>query len=113
MRERLVSIADLASEPGRPGRWIYTRQGIAKLSRTRDFPAPVSIVSRGRIKVWRLAHILDFERRHPEVVSYEQRRRKRLGMKVQVPIAAWKLDPPEPPAPVDMTDRPWPWTLLG
>ena len=99
MRKRLVSIADLA-RPG--GRWIYSRQGIGKLALTADFPVPVAIVSKGRLKVWELALIVEYERRHPEVVDPFQRRRKQRGWRVQLAPT-----PEREPVP----DRPWPWQL--
>lgn len=103
MRERLLTIADLASEPGRPGRWIYCRSGILRLSRTADFPEPIALVSRGRIKVWRLAHLVDYERRHPEVLLSAQRYRKQRGWRVERPVTVR----------CELGARPWPWCDLA
>ena len=68
MRQRLVGIGDLA-RPG--GRWIYSRQGVHLLTRTRDFPEPVAAINQGRTLVWYLDEIVLYERAHPEL--YQRR----------------------------------------
>ena len=70
---RFVGIADLAA------RWRYTPQGVNKLARRRDFPAPLFTVNAGRVRAWGLSEIEDFERHHPEVTSLTQKRRKIIG----------------------------------
>ena len=60
-------------------RWVYTRQGVHRLLRSPDFPAPVFTINRGRTKVWRLADIEFYERKHPEVTDADLKRDKVLG----------------------------------
>ncbi len=60
-------------------RWVYTRQGIHKLIRTPDFPAPVFTINKGRTKVWLLADIAAFEKTHPEVSEAGAKDRKLAG----------------------------------
>ena len=73
MTLRLVGIGDLTA------RWVYTRQGVRRLSRSPAFPEPVAVINRGRTKVWRLEDIEAYERTHPEVLSEEARDEKVRG----------------------------------
>ena len=101
MKERLLSIGDLASGPGKQGRWVYTRSGILKLTYTKDFPPPICIVSQGKVRVWREDHVLQYEKAHPEVLSTELRHRKRRGWAARVRRPFRQL----PAAPL----MPWSW----
>ena len=60
-------------------RWIYTRQGVHKLTRARDFPAPAFSVNAGHTKVWHVADVQTFESAHPELTSEAAKRRKVRG----------------------------------
>ena len=51
----LLSITDLCD------RWIYTKSGIHKLVRAEDFPKPFSMVSRGKIRVFKEEDIEIYE----------------------------------------------------
>jgi hypothetical protein len=65
-----VGLADLVE------RWVYTRQGVHGLVRSKGFPAPVFEINKGRTKVWRLVDIEAYEKTHPEVLSEESKQRK-------------------------------------
>jgi hypothetical protein len=60
-------------------RWIYTRQGVHQLLQRSDFPLPVFTINRGRTKVWRLADIVAFEEKNPEVVDEIAKAMKKEG----------------------------------
>jgi hypothetical protein len=60
-------------------RWVYTMRGVRKLALSADFPPPAFTINRGRTKVWSMAEINGYERRHPEVTSAEAKRRKIAG----------------------------------
>lgn len=60
-------------------RWVYTRQGLYKLLGTEDFPSPAFTINAGRTKVWELGPVEAFEKKHPEVLSEEAKRRKTDG----------------------------------
>lgn len=55
----ILSLADLQT------RWNYSRAGIHKLAKAKDFPAPIAIVSNGRIKIYQEADIEMYERGKP------------------------------------------------
>jgi hypothetical protein len=57
-------------------RWIYTRQGVHKLMRSRDFPRPQFTINAGKTKVWYAPDIEGYEKRHPEVTSEGAKARK-------------------------------------
>lgn len=57
-------------------RWVYTRQGIHKLTRTAGFPAPAFTINKGRTKVWLLADIEAYEKAHPELLSEDVKQQK-------------------------------------
>lgn len=63
-----LSVADLVK------RWIYTRQGVHKLTRSEGFPEPEIIA--GRIKLWYAADIAAYEATHPEVTSEDAKHNK-------------------------------------
>ena len=60
-------------------RWVYTRQGLHKLTKTPTFPVPVFTINRGRTKVWLLSDIEIYEKAHPEVLTEEAKARKLKG----------------------------------
>jgi hypothetical protein len=60
-------------------RWIYTRQGVRRVTQHPTFPAPAFAINKGRTKVWRLADIEAFEKEHPEVLDEEAKVRKQKG----------------------------------
>ena len=60
-------------------RWVYTKQGVHKLMRRVDFPAPWGIVNQGRTKLWRLEDVELFEQSHPEVCNDSYKRQKIIG----------------------------------
>ena len=60
-------------------RWCYTRGGVWKLTGSKGFPAPAFIVNRGRVKVWALADIEEYERTHPEVMDSDAKHQKIVG----------------------------------
>lgn len=70
---KLLSIPDLVA------RWPYTRQGVHKLTRNADFPAPVCTVSQGRVKLWELADIEAYEATHQEVHNEHHKMSKVYG----------------------------------
>jgi hypothetical protein len=70
---KYVGVGDLVA------RWVYSRQGVHKLSRSTSFPAPCFTVNRGRTRIWRLSEIEVFERQHPEVTSEAAKYRKTTG----------------------------------
>lgn len=73
MKLELVGIADLED------RWVYTRQGIHKISRSTDFPKPAAIINRGRVRMWHLFDIENFEKSHPEVTDDIAKKNKIIG----------------------------------
>lgn len=60
-------------------RWCYTRGGVWKLTRSKDFPAPAFTVNLGRVKVWALAEIEEYEKTHPEATDDLAKQRKIIG----------------------------------
>ena len=69
----LLGIADLAA------RWGYTRQGVHQLAGRPGFPAPVTAVNDGRVRVWLLADVEAFEQGRPELGDQTAKRRKQTG----------------------------------
>ena len=55
----LLSISDLCD------RWNYTKAGIHKLVKTKEFPKPYAIVSRGKIRVFHEEDIKIYEQNKP------------------------------------------------
>ena len=66
-------IADIVS------RWIYTRQGVRRLTQSKNFPAPAFTINKGRTKVWKLSDIEAFEKEHPELLDEGAKERKQKG----------------------------------
>ena len=60
-------------------RWNYTRQGVYKLMRIAEFPAPAFTINGGMTKVWRMLDVVEFERGRPELRSEVMKRRKVIG----------------------------------
>jgi len=50
-------------------RWGYSRQGVQKLARRPDFPAPRFIFNRGKVRIWAVEDIEAYERDRPELHS--------------------------------------------
>ena len=69
----LLGVADLAA------RWGYTRQGIHQLAARPGFPAPAATVNGGRVRVWLLADVEEFEQGCPELGDAVAKRRKQIG----------------------------------
>lgn len=57
-------------------RWIYTRQGVHKLVKSKDFPAPVFIVNCGKTRIWSRVDVEAFERVHPELFDVAKKQLK-------------------------------------
>ena len=70
---QLLGTADLVA------RWVYTRQGVHKLTRCVDFPEPWGIFNQGRTKLWRLKEVEMFEQSHPEVLDEGHKKQKVVG----------------------------------
>lgn len=64
---KLLAIADLCD------RWNYTKPGIHKLAKSKDFPAPIAIICKGRIKVFREEDIQDYEKTRPWLFDESQK----------------------------------------
>ena len=60
-------------------RWVYTRQGLYKLMRNSEFPAPAFTINQGRTKVWRIPEIEAYEITHPEMKNEESKEQKVKG----------------------------------
>jgi hypothetical protein len=61
-------------------RWShYTRRGLYKVRAWADFPKPVELYDRGRVKLWHLTDITAFENAHPELKSNAEKVRKVVG----------------------------------
>jgi len=59
----LLSMVDIRT------RWIYSRGAIWNLSQKPNFPEPVATVSNGKIKLWTLAQIAEYEKLRPELTD--------------------------------------------
>jgi hypothetical protein len=68
-----LGLADLVA------RWVYTRQGVHRLVKSKGFPPPAFTINQGRNPAWALADIEAFEQAHPEVLDEEIKRRKVTG----------------------------------
>ena len=64
-------------------RWVYTRQGVHKVSRRRDFPQPSFTINSGKTKVWLLAAVEAYERQRPQLLSEARKAfgKRRYGAK--------------------------------
>jgi hypothetical protein len=70
---------DVVSVPDLCDRWLYTKQGVHRLTKGRSFPVPLFVVSRGRVPVWYLPDIETWEKDHPEVYDEGAKLRKQKG----------------------------------
>ena len=59
----LLSISDLCD------RWGYTKAGVHKLSKGKDFPKPGAIIGKKKIKVFSETDILEYESGKPWLFS--------------------------------------------
>jgi hypothetical protein len=66
----LLSITDLCD------RWIYTKAGIHKLVRTEDFPHPVGLVSRGKVRIFKEEDIKIYEHNKPWLFNQELKKQR-------------------------------------
>jgi hypothetical protein len=71
--QHLLGMADLVA------RWVYTKQGVHKLTRRPDFPTPWGVFNLGRTKLWRLEDVESYETLHPEVLDESFKRQKMIG----------------------------------
>lgn len=60
-------------------RWCYTRGGVWKLTRSKDFPVHAFTVNCGRVKIWARADIEEYEKTHLEVFDNEAKHQKIVG----------------------------------
>lgn len=60
-------------------RWCYTRGGVWKLTGSKGFPAPAFAVNCGRVKIWALSAIEEYEQTHPEVMDSYAKHQKIVG----------------------------------
>lgn len=60
-------------------RWHYTKQGIHKLQKRQDFPAPATLVAAGRMRLWAVKDIEAYERDRPELHSEAAKLAKMRG----------------------------------
>lgn len=67
---KLLSIADLQT------RWGYTRAGVHKLVKSPHFPMPFSLVSNGRLKLFREADIAMYEQDKPWLLDERQKKQR-------------------------------------
>jgi hypothetical protein len=71
--QALLGMADIVA------RWVYSKQGVHKLARRPDFPAPWGVFNLGRTKLWRLEDVESYETLHPEVRDESFKRQKMIG----------------------------------
>lgn len=67
---KLLSIADLCV------RWKYSKAGVHKLTKAKNFPAPFAIVSQGKIKIFKKEDIQAYEQDKPWLFDEEQKRQR-------------------------------------
>ena len=67
---KLLSIVDLRT------RWNYTKGGVYKLTKSRDFPQPCMTVSNGKLKLYEEANIQAYEQTRPWLFHEEQKRQR-------------------------------------
>lgn len=73
MQMQYVSTGDLVK------RWKYTRQGVNVLAKKPEFPPPAFKINDGRLPVWELAAIEEYERDRPELHSEGAKQQKIKG----------------------------------
>lgn len=66
----LLSITDLCD------RWNYTKSGIHKLVKTDEFPKPFSVVSRGKIRIFKEEDIKIYEQNKPWLFDQEIKKQR-------------------------------------
>jgi hypothetical protein len=75
---KLLGISDLCE------RWNYTKAGIHKLAKSKDFPAPIAKIGKGRIKVFSEEDISIYEITRPWLFDKSQKiQRQKLFAKLQ------------------------------
>ena len=57
-------------------RWCYSRQAVHWIQKYLDFPDPSFIFNQGKGKVWDLADVIAYERKHPELIDLEIKKEK-------------------------------------
>jgi predicted DNA-binding transcriptional regulator AlpA len=67
---KLLSITDLCD------RWNYTKSGIHKLVKTKEFPKPFALVSRGKIKIFKEEEIKIYEENKPWFFDQEMKKQR-------------------------------------
>lgn len=94
-------------------RWVYTRQGVHKLTTGNDFPAPYLVVNGGRLLAWRDWDIMTYEDSRPELQNVDAKLAKTRSKASDV------LAVPKPPISntfylggADLTDR-WCYSRCG
>lgn len=60
-------------------RWGYSKQGVQKLAKREDFPAPCFTLNHGKIRIWAVREVEAFERERPELLSEDAKLRKVAG----------------------------------
>lgn len=76
---KLLGISDLCE------RWCYTKSGIHKLVKSKNFPPPIDTICRGRIKIFREEDILDYEKNKPWLFDENQKvQRQKLYARLQL-----------------------------
>ena len=66
----LLSITDLCD------RWIYIKAGIHKLVRTEDFPKPISMVYRGKVRFFKEEYIKIYEHNKKWLFNQELKKQR-------------------------------------
>jgi len=56
MKQKFFTISDLCK------RWIYSKAGIHKLTKSKNFPEPFAVVSNGKIKIFSEEDIIEYEK---------------------------------------------------
>lgn len=67
---QLLSFTDLQT------RWGYTRAGVHRLAKGAEFPMPFTIVSNGRIKLFREVDIIAYEQDKPWLFDERQKQQR-------------------------------------
>lgn len=83
---KLFAIADLCA------RWNYTKSGIHKLTKSKNFPKPIAEVCKGRMKIFSEADICAYEKDKPWLFD-ERQKHRRQSLFVQLQTAK-KSDQP-------------------
>lgn len=84
---KLFGISDLSA------RWCYTKSGIHKLAKSKDFPLPIQKICRGRISIYSEQDILEYEKSRPWLLDEAQKiRRQCLYAKLQTAKVAVNPD---------------------